>query len=161
VVPWDDHLRGCYSDFCNKIRMVSGETLFWGTQPTKGKEKIRLLRFPKSPQQLTKRDLSLVCRQKYSQGSSLGTDASNLQNRRNGTHESNLCSFHTYGDQDDAIGSHDRRTPVQVYSCVNDQRSTWILRLCGGTSLLVVSEITFPHLSAAAKWEVPPSFKTI
>ena len=28
-------------------------------------------------------------------------------------------------------------------------------------NLLVVSEITLPHLSAAAKWEVPPSFKTM
>ena len=30
-----------------------------------------------------------------------------------------------------------------------------------GNGLLVVSEITLPHLSAATKWEVPASFKII
>ena len=43
----------------------------------------------------------------------------------------------------------------KLMAICNDQLSTWILRRRGENDLLVVSETTLPHLSAATKLEVP------
>ena len=54
-----------------------------------------------------------------------------------------------------------KMTPLAVIIFEPQNKLTAIVDDQPGNGLLVVSEITLPHLSAATKWEVPASFKMI